>query len=334
MARLSITLACGAYDRTRALLEGRVRADGVDLNVLPLSNAWARHQRMLTHEEFDACELSTSSFLLARDRDQGFVGLPVFPYRMFRHSYVWCNASAGIKTPKGLRGKRIGVGMYQITTAIWVRGFLQHDYGVRAEDLVWCTELPELVPLRGDMRAKIERLPVGRSGEELLLAGELDAYIAVEGTPPAFRGNAHVHRLFPDYRAVETDYFRRTGFFPIMHTLVVREPLLKSHPWLAVSLMEAFRASKREGMAEGRFPRASSLAWYSKYQDEEREVLGQDPYPYSWPDNRETMNAICAYSYEQGMVSRRFAAEELFAPSSLDYPEQGSQEGGRIQRDV
>src|SRR5712691_4090588 len=130
MARLALSLACGDYDRTRALVEGKIAAHGVELNVLPLSNAWARHQRMLQHEEFDVCELSTSSFLLARDRGQGLLGLPVFPYRMFRHGYVWRSARAGVRTPADLRGKRIGVGMYQITTAMWVRGFLQHDYGI------------------------------------------------------------------------------------------------------------------------------------------------------------------------------------------------------------
>jgi len=334
MAKLNVTVACGEYDRTRALIAGRVQAEGADLNVLNISNAWARHQRMLMHEEFDVCELSTSSFLLARDEGREFVGLPVFPYRMFRHGYVWCSAKAAIRTPADLRGKRIGVGMYQITTAIWVRGFLQHDYGLRPEDLVWVTELPELVPLRGALRAAIEPLPPGRSCEEMLLSGELDAYIAVEGTPLGFRANPAVHRLFPDYRAVEMEYFRRTRCFPIMHTLVVRRRLLDAHPWLAVSLVDAFRASKREALAQASFPRASSLAWYSTYQDAERELLGDDPYPYNWADTRHVIDAICAYSHEQGIVGRRFAPEELFASSTLDYPEKGGQQGGRIQRDA
>src|SRR5919199_3246935 len=173
MSKVAITLACGDYDRTRALIDGSVQVDGVDLNVISLSNAWARHQRMLHHEEFDVCELSTSSFLLARDRGQGFVALPVFPSRMFRHSYVWCAARAGIREPTDLRGKRVGVGMYQITSAMWIRGFLQHDYGVAPEDLVWVTELPELVPLRGTPRARIEQAPTGARMEEMLLAGEL-----------------------------------------------------------------------------------------------------------------------------------------------------------------
>src|SRR5919199_3942602 len=241
MPQLALSLACGDYDRTRALIDGAVQARGVALHVIPLSNAWTRHQRMLLHEEFDACELSTSSFLLDRDQSERFIGLPVFPYRMFRHGYVWCAARADIRAPADLRGKRIGVGMYQITTAMWVRGFLQHDYGVRPEDLTWVTEMPELVPLRGTVRARIEQAPAGARLERLLLAGELDACIWVEGVPPGFAGSDAVHRLFPDYRAVEIDYYRRTGLFPIMHTVVVRGPLLAAHPWLAVSLVEAFR---------------------------------------------------------------------------------------------
>jgi 4,5-dihydroxyphthalate decarboxylase len=311
-----------------------VQVQGVTLNVISLSNAWARHQRMLLHEEFDVCELSTSSFLLDHDQQPRLVGLPVFPYRMFRQGYVWCAAQAGIRAPADLRGKRIGVGMYQITTAMWVRGFLQHDYGVRPEDLTWVTEMPELVPLRGDVRARIEVAPAGASLEAMLLAGEIDAYLGVEGVPPAFVGRAEVHRLFPDYRAVEQDYFRRTGLFPIMHTVVVRRALVEQHPWLAVSLVEAFREAKRLGQAYGQFPRVSSLAWFPVYQEEERAVLGPDPYPYNWPDNRAAVAAMCAYSFEQGMVSRQFAPEELFAPSTLDYPESRAHVGGRIQHDV
>jgi len=334
MGKLSITLACGDYDRTRPLVDGQVQADGVDLNVIAMSNAWARHHRMLRNEEFDACELSTSSYLLARDAGQGLVALPVFPYRMFRHGYVWCAARAGIREPADLRGKRIGVGMYQITTAMWVRGFLQHDYGVYPEDLVWVTEMPELGALRGALRARIEQAPDGVKLEELLLRGELDALIGVEGVPPAFVGSGAVHRLFPDYRAVEIDYFRRTGLFPIMHTIVVRASLLDAHPWLAVSLVDAFREAKRRAYAYAQFPRVSSLAWFPVYQEEERAILGPDPYPYNLPDNRVAVEAMCAYSYEQGMLSRQFAADELFAPSTLDYPEARAQVAGRIHDDV
>jgi 4,5-dihydroxyphthalate decarboxylase len=334
MGKLGITLACGDYDRTRALLDGSVPVEGVDLNPIALSNAWARHQRMVLHEEFDVCELSMASFLLARDRGQPLIALPVFPYRMFRHGYVWCAARAGIRTPTDLRGKRIGVGMYQITTALWVRGFLQHDYGVRPEDLTWVTEMPELVPLRGQVRARLEPAPAGRGLEALLLAGEIDAYIGVEGVPPAFVGRDAVHRLFPDYRAVEIDYYRRTGLFPIMHTVVVREALVTAHPWLAVSLVEAFREAKRRGYEYARFPRVSSLAWFPVYQAEERAILGPDPYPYNFADNRAAIAAMCAYAYEQGLTSRPLTPEELFAPSTLDYPEHRGQVGGRIHHDL
>ncbi len=334
MGKVAITLACGDYDRTRALLDGAVTVEGVDLNVIPLSNAWSRHQRMVLHEEFDVCELSASSYLLARDRGQALIALPVFPYRMFRHGYLWCAARAAIREPADLRGKRIGVGMYQITTATWIRGFLQHDYGVRPEDLTWVTEMPELVPLRGQGAARIELAPAGRALEALLLAGELDAYVGVEGVPPAFAGRDDVHRLFPDYRPVEIDYYRRTGLFPIMHTVVVREALVVAHPWLPVSLLVAFRAAKGLGYEYSRFPRVSSLAWLAVYQAEERALLGPDPYPYDFTATQLALDAMCAYSHEQGMTSRRLTAAELVAPSTLDYPERRAQVGGRIHHDV
>jgi 4,5-dihydroxyphthalate decarboxylase len=321
MGKLPLTLACGDYDRTRALVDGHIQPDGVDLNVIPLSDAQTRHQRMLRHEEFDACELSASSFLLARDHGRELVALPVFPYRMFRHGYVWCAARAGIRGPADLRGKRIGARMYQTTTAMWVRAFLQHDYGVLPEELTWVTALPELLPLRGALRARVEPVAPGARLEELLLAGELDALIWMEGVPAAFAGRDDVHRLFPDYRAVEIEYHRRTGLFPIMHTVVVRAALLAAHPWLAVSLVEAFREAKRRAYSYARFPRVSSLAWFRVYQEEERAILGPDPYPYNLPDNRAVVEAMCRYSHEQGMVSTRMSAEDLFAPSTLDYPE-------------
>lgn len=332
MSDVHLTLACGDYDRTRALIDGRVEPAGIELTVLPLSNAWARHQRMLRHQEFDVAELSLSCFLMARDRGQRFVAIPIFPYRMFRHSYLWCSAGAGIREPADLAGKRIGLGMYQITTALWLRGHLQHDYGVAPGQLQWVTEMEELLPFEPPPGVHIEVVPPGGNLETMLLEGALDAYVGVEGTPHGFAGDERVHRLFG--REVEQEYFRRTGIFPMMHVVVFRAEVLDKHAWAAVNVLDAFRQAKALGQEYSRYPRAFSLAWALSYQEEEVAILGPDPYPYNLPDNRLALETAVGYAHEQGLISRAPQVEELFAPSTLDFPERPGEAGGRVRRDV
>ncbi len=319
MPNLRVSLACGDYDRTRALIDGSVRPDGIDLTVIPLSNAWARHQRMVQHEEFDACELSLSSFLMSRDRGRAFVAIPVFPYRMFRHSYLWCSGAAGIREPSDLVGKRVGVGMYQITTALWLRGHLEHDYGLAPAQMRWVTEMEELVPFHPPAGVEIRVAPPGSNLEALLLAGDLDAYVGVEGIPAGFSADRRVFRLFG--REEEQEYFRRTRIFPIMHVVVFRGAVLEADPWAAGSLLEAFRRAKVLGREHSRFPRVSSLAWAMGYQEDEAALLGPDPYSYSLAENRVALETAIQYSAEQGLIRQAPAVEELFAPSTLDFPE-------------
>jgi 4,5-dihydroxyphthalate decarboxylase len=316
MANLRLSLACGDYDRTRTLIDGRVRPLGIDLAVLPISNAWERHQRMIQHEEFDVCELSLSSYLMARDRGQALIAIPVFPYRMFRHSYLWC--SAAIRTPSDLVGRSVGVGMYQITTALWLRAHLQHDYGVAPAQLRWVTAMDELVPITPPAGVAIEVAPPGHDLEEMLLNGEIDAYVGVEGLPPGYAGDGRVHRLFG--RQEEQDYFRRTGLFPIMHVIAFRRSVIEAAPWAAVSLLEAFRQAKTWAQEYNRFPRVSSLAWAMSYQEAEEAILGQDPYPYNLAENRHVLEAAITYSVEQGLIGAAPAVDDLFVASTRDFP--------------
>lgn len=329
MGRLHLTLACGDYDRTRALIDGRVETSGVDLTVVSISDAWARHQRMVLHEEFDVCELSLSSFLMSRDRGRAFMAIPVFPYRMFRHSYLWCATLAKIHTASDLVDKRVGVGMYQITTALWLRGHLEHDYGVPPSAVRWVTEMPELVPFEPPAGVRIDVAHGGRGVETMLLEGELDAYVGVEGTPPGFSGSERVRRLFG--REDEQAYFRRTGIFPIMHVVVFRAAVLEADPWAAVAVMDAFRQAKSLGRAYSRYPRVSTLAWHLAYQEEEQALLGPDPYPYDFAHNREVVETAIQYAREQGLIQTAPTAEALFAPGTIDFPERGPEYGGRLR---
>lgn len=313
MARITLTVALGDYDRTRRLIDGTVKPEGVDLCPLVMNDAFDRHDRMIRFEEFDVCELSMSSFLMARDRGRALTAIPVFPYRMFRHQFVLCHRDAGIRSPQDLKGKRIGINMYQVTTALWVRGFLQHEYGVSPRDLHWFTDRAELVPVPPEISVTVAH---GRSLEQMLLEGDLDALILIESMPDALLQAPQVHRLFPDYPAVEADYYRKTGIYPIMHALVCRDEILARHPWVARNLYDAFVAAKQMAYDYNQYPRVHSLAWAEAYRKQEEAVFGPDPYAYGIQGARPTLEALVQYSHEQGLTSRRFTVEELFAPST------------------
>lgn len=326
---IPLTLGCGAYDRTLALALGDVRPAGIDLTYLRLPVEeifW----RMTRHGEFDAAEMSLSSYLLRRSRgDEALVAIPVFTSRFFRHSYAWVNAAAGIRRPQDLVGKRIGVPEYQMTAAVWIRGFLEDDYGVRPADVRW---------FQGGLNqsGRVEKLAIevpgveitpigeGRTLSAMLAAGELDAVIAAR-TPASFDG-VGVRRLFPDFRTVEADYFRRTGIFPIMHTVAIRREVLDRHPWVARSLYDAFCAAKDRAMLElshvSAAPNPSalsvSLPWLIAEVEATRALMGDDYWPYGLEPNRATLEALVRYSHAQGLAARLVPVEELFAPSTLD----------------
>lgn len=325
MGRLTVplTLACGGYDRTLALALGDVRPAGLDLTYLRLPVEeifW----RMTRHDEFDAAEMSMSSYLIRRSRgDDALLAIPVFTSRFFRHSCIFVNAAAGIERPEDLKGRRVGVPEYQMTAAVWIRGFLEDDYGVRPADLRW---------FQGGLEqpGRSEKLPIQVPGVEitpitpeqtlssLLAAGRLDAVLGARA-PSTFDGR-RVKRLFPDYRTVEADYFKRTGLFPIMHTVVLRRELLARHPWVARSLYDAFSAAKARAMAElgSSVALAATLPWLVAEVESARALMGEDYWPYGVEPNRPTLEALARYSYEQGLSARVVSVDELFAPSTLD----------------
>ena len=209
--------------------------------------------------------------------------------------------------------------MYQITTAVWLRGHLQHDYGVAPAEMRWVTEMDELIAFDRPAGVDIEVASPGTSLERMLLDGDLDAYVGVEGVPPLFAGDDRVFRLFS--RVDEQDYYRRTGVFPIMHVLVVKAAVLERDPWVGVGLLEAFRNAKAAATDYNRYPRVSSLAWALSYREEEVALLGTDPYPYNLRDNQAAIETVVQFTYEQGLVRERPAVLELFAPSAVDFPE-------------
>lgn len=322
MPRLELTLACGDYDRTRALGTGAVRPEGVDLNVLTLGPEETFY-RMARFREFDASEFSLSTYTILRGRGEPLVAIPVFPSFMFRHGSIFVGADAGIREPRDLAGKRVGVPKYHMTAAVWVRGILEDEYGVAPKDCLWFeggegAKVKEVdVPLPPEIRR--EPVPGDRNLGAMVAAGELDAFVGAR-RPAAF--GAHpggVRRLFPDFRAAERAYYEKTGIFPIMHTVVLREELARAHPWLPRSLYDAFVEAKRLAYQRLEFTAALSYAlpWLVAETEETRALMGDDPFPYGVARNRKTLETLAGYTFRQGLAPRRLSVEEMFVESLL-----------------
>ena len=318
MANRTITIGMRDYDHCRALVNGRVKVDGADLKFVNISPPSQIFLRMLHDEEFDASEMSLSNFMIAMGKDdRRFVAIPIFPSRVFRHSYIWINTKAGIAKPADLKGKKVGIADYSMTALLFVRGLLQHEYGVMPEDLHWFRRRAEHVAVQIPPGIRIDNIGKDQTLDGLLEAGELDA-VAVTSPPRAFlQGSPLVARLFPDCRAVEADYYRRTNIYPIMHMTVMRRTIYEQDPTLAVRLSQGFQAAKElafEDYDEG----LASLPWVNLDMEFARQVLGADVAPYGVKHNAATLEAATLYSHEQGLTKRHFAVDELFAKETLD----------------
>src|SRR5262245_35775002 len=320
MSTLDLTLAIGDYDRTSALKTGLVRPQGVDLNILTLSPEEIFY-RMGRFREFDACEFSLSTYTIRRGRGEPLIAIPVFPSKMFRHSSIFIGDKAGIREPKDLRGKRVGVPKYHMTAAVWIRGLLEDEYGVAPKDIRWFeggegAKVKEVdVTLPPDVR--LEHVPDGKNLGDMVAAGELDAFIGARR--PAAYGKG-VSRLFPDFRKVERAYYERTGIFPIMHTVVLKEEQVTHHPWLPRRLSDEFTEAKRLAYERLHFTAAllTSLPWQVAEAEETRALMGDDPFAYGIARNRTTVETLAAYSFRQSLAPRRLSIEEMFVPSMLD----------------
>ena len=316
MAKLNLTLACGKYDLVRALVTGEAAAPGIDLNVLTMASP-ERHGRMLRHQEFDVCELSLVSYLLAHDQGAAYTAIPVFPHRRFRHGYVVKRANAGIEKPADLNGKRVGLDTLQNSAGLWMRGILQDHYGVDLKSIEWWCQEEEDVAFTPSPWMKVKRVPVGGDIDRMLVDGELEAAIYPETLPSIRNGSPKVGLLFPETKQAEIDYYRASGIFPIMHTVVIRNSILERHPWVAVSVLQAFQKAKELCYRHMQDPRNLALVWASEVLSEQKEAMGADPYPYGLERNRKALEAVVRYEHEQGMIKKKPTVEELFFRPSL-----------------
>jgi 4,5-dihydroxyphthalate decarboxylase len=324
--RIRLTLACWDYDRTEPLRNGGVRPDGIDLTYLSLP-VEETFFRMLRHREFDVAEMSLSSYLLSLAGDASFVALPVFPSRMFRHNSIYVNAGSGVEKPSDLVGRVVGVPEYQVTAAVWIRGMLAEHHDLPVSSVRYRTggiHQPgrvEKLPLDLPADVEVRPIPADRTLVEMLVSGEIDALYTPRTPRPAEADRGRIRRLFADPRRAEEDYYRTTGVFPIMHTVVLRRDVYERYPWAAGSLFKAFDAAKKQ--VEARIDELTALRYMLPwvYEDVERtrSLMGDDYWPYGLPGNEVTLRTFLRHAHEQGLTKRLFEPAELFATETLDF---------------
>ena len=323
MSKVPITFACGLYDRMLALHTREIQPEGIDLNFIAIDNPREMFDRMMLAREFDASEMSSSDYVRSvAHGDRSFVALPVFPSRVFRHGHIAINRKF-VRSPKDLAGKRIGVPLYGMTAAVFIRGLLQHDHGVDLSGVQWVEGGLNDTKPHGAPNTHATVRPVsiaanttGKSLNDLLEAGEIQATIG-SGLPDSVGRNPEIQRLFPDYQAREKDYYRRTKIFPIMHLVVLRRDVYDRHPFVATSLYRALCEAKDWGRQKMRYigTLRYMLPWMAAEIEEIDEVFGGDPWPYGVEENRASLEALVQYQVDQGLIAKPIPIEELFVPT-------------------
>ncbi len=320
---LPMTFACGLYDRMLALQTGEIKPDGIDLNFLVMDNPRQIFDRMSNNLEFDACEMSSSEFVTRfAAKKLPFVALPVFASRVFRHGFIVVNRKH-IRSAADFAGKRVGIPLYTQTAAIFIRGLMQHDLGIDLDKIEWVEGAinepgaygnPSVMPMLKSVNIKPNKS--GKSLSDLLEAGEIHAIVG-SNLPRALGRHPDVVRLFPDYRAKEKDYYRRTKIFPIMHLIVIRNDIYEKNPFVATSLYDAFNKAKNRAWDKMRFSGTLRymLPWLPDDVQEIDDLFGGDCWPYGIEPNRPTLEALVTYMVEQGLIPETIPIEKLFVPT-------------------
>lgn len=325
MTNMSISYAGHLSDRVQDLYYGTVKPESIDLHFVPLQPFQAFNRFL--RGEFDCGEMSFSTYVIRIAQSQAsgerlpFIAIPVFPSRTFRHGAIYVNRGAGIKKPEDLAGRRVGVPEYHMTAAVWARGMLQHQHGVLPASIKWVTgglqdagRKPMLPPNFPGIEIRHEEQ---KTLNDMLVSGEIDALIAPQMPPSVRLGQPEVGLLFEDLELSEQSYYQETGLFPIMHTVVIRRELYVRHPWVAVSLFEAFELAKANCLArlavEEPVPISLPFSW--SLRKRVVAMMGEDFWPYGIEDNRRTIEALCQYTFEQGLAPVKADIEGMFAPS-------------------
>jgi len=324
MPEIDLNIACWNYDRTRPLIDRRVHPEGINANIQVLRPREI-FPRMLDEQEFHASEMSLASYICLKARNEcPFVAIPVMLSKIFRHSCIYVRTDAGINKPSDLRGKRVGIRQYSATALVFIKGMLQHEFGVLPQEILWYMGGQDdpapapLIPLDLPEAISLTFIQESKTLAEMFDAGELDALFAIF-VPQAFRdGSANIARLFPNFKELEQDYYRRTGIFPIMHTFVIREDVYQQHPWVAPSLFKAFSEAKNLAMDDlyDSDVLQVCLPFLLDHVEETWRVFGKDYWAYGVEANRPTLDALCRYVVEQGLAPRVVTPEEIFPVTS------------------
>src|SRR5262245_40415278 len=321
MTKPRLTMALSHYDRHLPFFDGSVRLDDVDLDVLevgqssPLKHGRDRHERMLQKGEFDICELSLSSYLIAKSRGMPFTAIPIFPRRLFSLSQIWVNVDAKIHSPRDLIGKKVGLSTFQTTLSVLAKGDLEAEYSVPRRDLDWYISKDEAVPLKPMAGVKMQLLKPGQKIGAMLEKGEIDALMVPHPPKEALRGGGPIRRLFADPKSEEARYFARNAYYPIMHVVAFKEDLLAKNPWLAKSLTDAFDKAKEACKDYYDDPNWSRFVWGRHLFEEERKAFGEGPWPHGIEKNRANLERFIGYSLDQGLMEKKLSVEELFVDS-------------------
>ncbi|MDA0797634.1 MAG: 4,5-dihydroxyphthalate decarboxylase [Chloroflexi bacterium] len=317
---LRISMALEHYDRHMPFLDGSLHPKGLDINVqfVAVEGEGKRHERMLSRQEWDACELSLGSYIMAKARDANLTAIPVFPRRLFSQSQMYVNANAGIEKPSDLVGKRVALRSFQTTLSILAKGDLGYEYDVPLNGPTWVTTADEPVAFDPPAGVKIERLGEGKKLGAALVSGEVSACLSPRPPQPYLDGAPEVKRLFDDPQAEEVGYFKKNGFFPIMHVLAIKKDLAEANGWLAGNLYGTFLEAKQVWSHYMDDPNWGRLAWGRHHLEEERELLGDDPWPYGVAANRANLERFIGYEYDQGLIPEKMAVEDLFFETVLE----------------
>jgi 4,5-dihydroxyphthalate decarboxylase len=314
---LVLTMTCGPYDRAKALIDGTIKAEGIELKVTVNADDIDR-QRRAAAGEFDVAEFFTGTYIADLPfKKLGFTAIPIFVKRMFRHSYIYVNRKSGIHKPSDLNGKRIGVQTWITSAALWAKGMLADDYGVDLASIDWVAAYAVRIPdWQKPAWLRLETSPSDVDQRDLLARGEIDCAITTEIWAPDIHPD--IEFLFPDYLQQERNYFQRTGCYPVMHTLIVRNSVLEAHPWVAMSLFNAWQASKMACYEWNEWLRIhSSTHGYRAIWEDERRLFGSDPYIWGYSKTRHELERFLRYAHEQGATPILYAPEQLFHPSTL-----------------
>ena len=312
MKKLKMTLALGSYDRHAPLLEGRVQHPDVDIEYIELDPQQGRHERFLQDFEFDAAELSLSSYLIAIDQGLPVHAVPIFPRRLFSQSQMYKNMRSGIELPADLAGKKIGLSAYQNTLGVRAKGDLTHFYSVPRSTVTWVTPGKEVVDVKLPDDLKIEIRGSMDEIEQEFVEGKIQAMFVSRLPKPFREGHPNLARLFDDPQAEEERYLREEGYFPIMHVLAFKKELAEQHPELPKALYDIFEQARQRALQRWTDPNWSMAMWGRRELERQEKLCPFDPWKNGLETNRKNIERFALYSYEQGLTQRQLTAEELF----------------------